>query len=136
MLERYKQEKLTIILNKKLNAHNQYLQTFLGLGIPGLLLLLSFLLVPFSLAWKKKKKNFPYMAFILIVLLNFLVESMLEARAGTNFIALFNCLFAYLINKPRKQAPSLRKFNLELFSNASFRLPSKNNQIVSPLPDI
>lgn len=106
LLERYKQEKLTIILNKKLNAHNQYLQTFLGLGIPGLLLLLSFLLVPFSLAWKKKKKNFPYMAFILIVLLNFLVESMLETRAGTNFIALFNCLFAYLINKPEIQAPS------------------------------
>lgn len=106
LLERYKEEEMTIILNKKLNAHNQYLQTFLGLGIPGLLLLLSFLLVPFSLAWKKKKKNFPYMAFIIIVLLNFLVESMLEARAGTNFIAIFNCLFAYLINKPEIQEPS------------------------------
>lgn len=106
LLERYKEEEMTIILNKKLNAHNQYFQTFLGLGIPGLLLLLSFLLVPFSLAWKKKKKNFPYMAFIIIVFLNFLVESMLEARAGTNFIALFNCLFAYLINKPEIQEPS------------------------------
>ena len=58
------------------NVHNQFLQTALTLGIPGILALLAMFLVPAYFAIKRR--NNLLIIFLLILVLNFLVESMLQ----------------------------------------------------------
>ena len=87
----YEANGLTGALTHKLNAHNQFFQTFIGLGILGfsLLLLLTF----GQLIKAVLKKNFLLFIFSLIIILNFLVESMLQTSAGVLFFVFFLCLF-------------------------------------------
>jgi len=73
------------------NAHNQYLQTTIAIGIPGLLSLLLILAILLRRGIQKDQGLIFY--FALIVALNFLVESMLETQAGTVFTAFFISLF-------------------------------------------
>jgi O-antigen ligase len=87
----YQQQGLTGALSHKLNAHNQYLQTFIGLGVFGFLLLVLMTLGQLVLA--VIRKNFLLFVFSLLVTLNFLVESMLQTSAGVLFFAFFYCVF-------------------------------------------
>jgi O-antigen ligase len=89
----YQQHQMRQALKLSLNAHNQYLQTFLAVGIPGILLLLGYMVGPFFLAFQKK--YIIYAIFLLIVGLNFLFESMLCRQAGVVFYAFFNSLFIF-----------------------------------------
>jgi len=106
LVKRYREDNMTYVLKKELNAHNQYLQTFLALGILGILLLLAHFIIP--LIYAVKYRQWVYIIFIITILLNFLVESMLERRDGTNFIAIFNALFCYLMiyKHDKEEAPS------------------------------
>ncbi len=81
------------ILERKLNAHNQFFQTTIGLGVVGGLVLVSLFISGIYNAIKGKKKIF--LAFLIILLLNFLVESMLEVQAGVMFYAFFNSLLLF-----------------------------------------
>ncbi|MBC7410863.1 MAG: O-antigen ligase family protein [Bacteroidia bacterium] len=75
---------------KHLNAHNQFLQTTLALGIVGLLTLLSLLYYPlFKL---NKEAWFFYLFFSLIITFNFLTESMLQTQSGIVFFVLSYCI--------------------------------------------
>lgn len=67
------------------NAHSQYFQTTIALGIIGLLglLLVFFLLVMHGI----RNKEAVIGLIALVFLLHFMVESMLETQAGTVFIA-------------------------------------------------
>ncbi|MDR1112320.1 MAG: O-antigen ligase family protein, partial [Bacteroidales bacterium] len=95
LLNSYASQDMDFILEKQLNSHNQYLQTFVVLGIPGLLALVLWLVLPFYMA--VKKRALLYALFLLIVSLNMLVESMLETRAGVDFIAIMHPLLFLLI---------------------------------------
>ena len=97
LLEKYKEQGMTGAYKEKLNAHNQFLQTFIALGLPGITLLLSSFIFPIVLAFKKK--NFIYISFLVIVFINFLTESMLETIAGVLFYAFFNSLLMVNINR-------------------------------------
>lgn len=101
LINQYKNKKLTHILEKQFNAHNQYLQTFLALGIAGLLILISFIVIPFLFAIKKR--DILLFLFIIIIALNMLVESMLERQAGCDFMALFISLLIFRITIPKKE---------------------------------
>ncbi len=79
---------------KNYNAHNQYLETFVGLGIFGLLSLLALFLVP--LFYGIKNRNMLLTVFVLIVMFFLLFESMLERRAGSDFIPLFLGLLIWM----------------------------------------
>ncbi|MBC7864044.1 MAG: O-antigen ligase family protein [Bacteroidia bacterium] len=72
---------------KKLNAHNQFLEVFVALGFYGFLLFCSLLLLPLFIY----KGKFPMYGFwfLLIVMINFSVESMLQTQAGVVFFAFF-----------------------------------------------
>ena len=93
LLEEYKKEGMTGAYNEILNSHNQYLQTIIAVGIPGILILLANLFAPLFMAIKRKR--FVYMLFIVILCLNFLTESMLDQQAGTMFYGLFNSLLMF-----------------------------------------
>jgi hypothetical protein len=87
----YEENGLTGALAKKLNAHNQYLQTFIGTGLIGFSLLclmtVGCIIIGFI------KKNYILALFSILIILNFLVESMLQTQAGIVFFVLFLCLF-------------------------------------------
>jgi O-antigen ligase len=93
-MEAYRQQNLSPIFKKKLNAHNQYFQTFITLGIFGFSLMVACLLVP---AYRSlRKEDYLYTLFLLIFAINILFESMLETQAGVVFYAFFN---AFLFSK-------------------------------------
>ena len=79
--------------NASFNAHNQYMESLLSTGIPGLLVLLFFLLTPI---WAARRSHYLFMIAMLtaIVMLNLLFESMLERQMGLLFIG---PLFAVMV---------------------------------------
>lgn len=73
--------------NAGFNAHNQYMESLLSAGIPGLLALLYFLLTPLYMAWRYRSRYlFPLAVVTGIVMFNLLFESMLERQMGLLFI--------------------------------------------------
>lgn len=85
----YEKNGLTGALENKLNAHNQFFQTAIGMGIIGLsnLVLLTLGLIIYGL---QKKRNLIFF-FGLLITCNFMVESMLQTSAGTVFYVFFLC---------------------------------------------
>ena len=73
-----------------LNAHNQYLEVLLENGFIGLLFFISIFGIMFYIAIKEG--NLIYLMFILIVLISFAFETMLNRLAGVSFFALFSFL--------------------------------------------
>jgi O-antigen ligase len=91
LYEAYHRNGLSGAYERRLNAHNQYLQTFVGLGLAGLLFL--FALTVGQLINAIRARNFLLAMFSLVTTLNFTVESMLQASAGILFFVFFTCLF-------------------------------------------
>jgi O-antigen ligase len=90
LIQSYKKEGLLGALIKKLNAHNQFLQTFIGTGFLGFVLLL--LMTVFVTIYGFVKRNYILVIFSVLMICNFLVESMLQAQAGFIFFVFFLCL--------------------------------------------
>lgn len=104
LLKEYQNENIVEGFQKKMNAHNQYLQTFVALGLAGFLLLVLMLVLPSLIAFKDE--NYLYFSFLLIFALNIAVESMLETQAGVIFYAFFNTFFftAFYCSSPPTNA--------------------------------
>ncbi|MCX6277144.1 MAG: O-antigen ligase family protein [Bacteroidetes bacterium] len=90
LLEGYGKRNAIPALQHKYNAHCQYLQTFITLGITGFLLYILLFTLPAIFALKTK--HYLYLAFLLIFAVNTLTESMLEIQAGVIFYAFFNII--------------------------------------------
>lgn len=78
------------LYEKKLNAHSQFLQTGVAIGILGLIILLS--LFGYGLYLSILNKDWVLGSFLVLSFLNFLVESMLETQAGVIFFSFFYSL--------------------------------------------
>lgn len=87
LLDSYRTNGFAYGLDRALNAHNQYLQTTLALGIPGLICLS--LIVVFPLLSGKKRNDPVLLWFTLLIGMNAAVESMLEVQRGVMMAALF-----------------------------------------------
>ena len=92
LMKEYKVRNMNGAIEKKLNVHNQFLETLLGQGIAGITLLLLLFLIP--LINSLHTKNWLLMTFVIIVALNFIFESMLNTQAGVVFFAFFYSYFA------------------------------------------
>ncbi len=88
------------------NAHNQYFQTWLGLGITGLLLLLTCLVSPLS---SGGFRDFHHIGIIVIFSVCIITESMLQTQKGVFFFAFLFSLLAG--HRPYHSAP--RKLQAE-----------------------
>lgn len=74
------------------NAHNQYIQTWLTLGIPGIVFL--FTLIMYLGYISVKVKNNLFLVFILLFAFCCLTESMLEKNKGVMFFTCFSTLLS------------------------------------------
>lgn len=83
-------EKENVHFHSYLNAHNQYLQTTIALGLIGLLILLSLFFFP--MIKMIREKEFFFLTIFLLIGFSFLFESMLERNMGTYFFALIYVL--------------------------------------------
>jgi len=77
------------------NPHNQFLQTFLEIGIGGFLILL--LIGIFTVRVALESKNYLLLVLILSLLFNSLFESMLQRQSGIVFYTFWICLIVVFI---------------------------------------
>ena len=90
----YKQGEIIIKdkYNIRFNTHNQYLQSWFNSGIMGLFLLILFSIFPFMVTHKRNKEKFGFELLIILILFNFLFESLLFRQWGLIFVS-----FSYAI---------------------------------------
>lgn len=105
LLLRYKEIGAVHAEERKLNAHNQFFQTFAALGIPGLAILALLVLLPLVRLLVRRDHGGSLQACALVLMaLNFSVESMLEVQAG----ALFSAFLLWVLWWPRAAVSSSR----------------------------
>jgi O-antigen ligase len=86
----------------RFNAHNQFFEIAIGLGIIGLLVFVASLAT--SLLWALRHRDGLYFAFIIIFVVSCMTESLLQRHHGIVFYSFFNAfLFFY---GARLQGPS------------------------------
>ncbi len=93
LFKKYKEKSIDQALKDQLNAHNQYLQTFVAIGFTGLILLLSSLLL--LIIYGVKKRNVLLVLLVGMFAFHLLVESMFERQAGVVFFAFFTGLLIF-----------------------------------------
>jgi O-antigen ligase len=93
LISKYKEKNITNAINKKLNAHNQFLQTFIATGFIGFVILILCLLLPALKTFRER--DILYFLFIIIIGFNFMFESMLEVQAGVVFYGFFNSMLFF-----------------------------------------
>ena len=76
---------------RKYNAHNQFIETYVGLGFIGLCLLLYVLYFAYNSS-NNKTLMFPFMIYLL---LTFQTESYFERQRGLFFVLFVLCLFGF-----------------------------------------
>ena len=90
----YKQGDFELAYINKFNAHNQYLQTLLGLGLLGLGLLFWLFFVLGK--WFYTQQDYAALLFLALFVLSCITESMLERQKGVIFLTFFASIFAFL----------------------------------------
>jgi len=96
LIKSYSARGISMAEECRLNAHNQYLQTFISIGLIGFMVLILMFIIP---VFDSVKNNYLlYLLFLIIVGFNFLVESMLERQAGVIFYGFFNS-YLFIIKK-------------------------------------
>jgi O-antigen ligase len=89
------------------NAHNQYLSYLLKNGIVGLLIFMFAFGYYFWLAIKSK--SYVFVSFLILLLIGFLTENILDANKGIFFFAFFNTFLGYCaLNQRKKDANKLK----------------------------
>lgn len=96
---KYSENGMNDAVEENYNVHNQFLETFMGQGVIGLISLLCLLFYPLIIGFKKKKLLLIF--FTIAVIINFFFESMLNTQAGVIFISFF-LPFVFLLDKPAK----------------------------------
>lgn len=89
----YKKNILNYSFKGRFNAHNQYFQTAIGLGITGLLVFLAGFIVPVVIAMRNKR--YIIVGFVILFASCCLTESMLCMQQGVVFFSFFNSLFSF-----------------------------------------
>jgi O-antigen ligase len=87
LLKTYKNRKFALAEMKNMNAHNQYLHSYLMHGILGIAVLLAILGFPIHSAIVEK--NYLLFIFIMLFALGFLTEGLLLVQKGLVFFSIF-----------------------------------------------
>ncbi|HET6225443.1 MAG TPA: O-antigen ligase family protein [Bacteroidia bacterium] len=93
LMAEYKKRGMTGAYEHALNAHNEFYQVFVSIGLIGFIVLCAQLFLPLFVSIKEK--NSIYTFFIILIILNFLPESMLESEGGVMFYGFFNSILCF-----------------------------------------
>jgi O-antigen ligase len=104
LLQRYKDQKLQALEMYHYNTHNQYLETFMAVGIIGFLVFISWLFYPLFKRRHYGKSDFLILVFSGILILNFIFEAALNTIAGVVFAAFF---YSFLLYVPARGADDI-----------------------------
>lgn len=102
LMKRYNAHNIEFAKKEHLNAHNQFLQTWLSSGILGLLALCALFLLLMPLYRFENPQII--IAFQIIIFLMMLTESIFERQAATVFFSLMTCLLTISFSKKTIQA--------------------------------
>ena len=91
--EQFKKDGYDFFFKRNYNSHNQYIQVFIDQGVFGFLLLVFFTFGMLYLSLQQY--DFIYALFLVIMILNFMTESILETQSGVIFFAFFNTIFFF-----------------------------------------
>ena len=80
---------INVAINSNCNAHNQYFDTIITVGIIGLILYLAMLFMPIYLWIKNKNFNIVFFTLLFIFAFNSLFESVFERQMGIMFFVFF-----------------------------------------------
>jgi O-antigen ligase len=91
----YKAKKYTYLTDqdRHYNAHNQYFQTWLGLGIVGLLWFVALLIYPMYAAWQRQ--YYLHLGFIVMFAIVCTTESTLPVHKGVVFFMFFSMVLLF-----------------------------------------
>ncbi len=107
LLKEYQKKGMTGAIAHKLNAHNEFYQVMVGVGLVGFVLLVLNLFLPLQFAFKHA--NTMYALFLLLIIFNYTVESMLETQAGVMFYAFFNAVLCFSrLESPKLKSPTFK----------------------------
>ncbi|RLD63044.1 MAG: hypothetical protein DRJ01_04745 [Bacteroidetes bacterium] len=110
LIARYEKENIKKAKKDHYNVHNQFLETFLGQGLIGLIMLVLIILVPLYFSFIKK--NYLLFFFILIIIVNFIFESMLNTISGVLFFAFFYSILVFIESDNNKTfSNGMKKIN-------------------------
>ncbi len=80
---------ICVSINGEYNAHNQFSDTIIAVGVMGLILLITFFIYPIFLWIKNKNFDIVFFSLLLIIAFNSLFESVLERQMGIMFFVFF-----------------------------------------------
>ncbi|SIT76437.1 O-antigen ligase family protein [Pontibacter indicus] len=103
LVEAYRNRNFTYAAENRFDPHNQFLDTTVAIGIPGLIVLMCCYLLPLYLAIKQK--NWLLGSFAILIIACSITESVLSSAQGVIFIcfSLFVLLGASVPDKSRKE---------------------------------
>ncbi|MBQ8704446.1 MAG: O-antigen ligase family protein [Bacteroidales bacterium] len=96
-VEQYGEDGFEYGANASFNAHNQYMESLLAAGVPGLLALLFFLLMPLVAALRRRS-GFLIALLVAVVAFNLLFESMFERQMGLLFVGWMTAVMALIMS--------------------------------------
>ena len=99
LMNKYKKYHLQYFETNKFNAHNQYFETFVALGIIGFVIFMAWLFYPLFQKSNYYKERYLILILAGILIINFLFESVLNSISGVIFIAFF---YSFLVQVPDK----------------------------------
>jgi O-antigen ligase len=85
--KQYESKGMAISAQYRHNAHDQYLETWLGVGVFGLMALLAMFIAPLWVGIKRR--DWLLVGFICLCSVSFMFESMLNSVMGVGFFAIF-----------------------------------------------
>ena len=89
----YANEKKGLSLKNQLRAHNQFITDLINLGLFGFIFCLASLIYP--IIKTKNRINLLYAPFLIIIIINFLADDMLERQAGVTIFAAINSFLLF-----------------------------------------
>jgi O-antigen ligase len=101
LIETYRRKQFWQGVEKRYNAHNQYLESFISTGLIGLFLLLLALLYYLYTFWKRK--DYINLVGLLFLLICLLTESMFERVWGVLLFTIYFPLMMYLGESPSEE---------------------------------
>jgi len=105
LLNEYRAENNSVALKRKLNCHNQFLETATQTGIIGLIVLILVFAIPFYKSIKKKQELL--FLFLFICFINFFFESMFQRLVGVLFFSFWYSFLWLVYYKDSKDKESI-----------------------------